>query len=142
MRAARIAIVLLVAWPILEIVSIVAAADLVGGLPTILILIGGGLGGALLVRLAGMAALREIGVQLRARAVEPGRLIGPTRLALAGVLLAVPGFVSDVVALALAVPGIERLLPRPTLRARVVRSGAPPVIEVEARRVDGPPPHA
>lgn len=68
-------------------------------------------------------------------------------LALAGVLLLIPGYLSDVLALALILPPTRRLLARLLARRFVVvdgraeRGGGPGVIDVDYREVrdDEPP---
>lgn len=91
-----------------EITSVVIAADLLGGLWTLAALaLAGGIGMAVLTG-RGVTTLTNAG-----QAVQRGEAMGPVvadgaLLALAGVLLMIPGFVSDVAALVLLVPWTRR----------------------------------
>jgi UPF0716 protein FxsA len=111
-----------------ELASIAIVSDLVGWLWTM-----AGLGGAFVL---GMSVLsgRGVAVMGRARAaVQAGEPVGAVMadgalVALAGVLLMIPGFVTDVVALALLVPPVRVLLRKRASRwfeARMVMVGGP-----------------
>src|SRR5690349_24693451 len=104
--------VLLVALPIAEIVVTVTIADAIGAGPTLLLMAAGMVGGAMLLRRTG------IGTLVRARAaVERGdtplpEIFDGVCVSLAGILLMIPGFVSDALALPLLVPALRRRLGR------------------------------
>jgi UPF0716 protein FxsA len=124
----------LLAVPIAEIVITITVADAIGAGPTLLLLAAGLIGGILLLRRGGF------GILARARAaMERGETPLPAFfdavcLSLAGVLLIIPGFLSDAVALPLLVPGLRRRL-REYLAAKLGlrRAASPAVIEGEYR---------
>lgn len=107
----------LIALPLLEIAGFVIVGKAVGVLGTLGLVLLSGLVGILVLRAKGMM----LPFQLRA-AVErgelPGRSIADAMLvALAGVLLIVPGFVTDIVALLLLLPPVRGLIYRALSRS-------------------------
>lgn len=139
------ALILLLGLPVAEIVSIVVAADLIGALWTILALVAGAAGGIAVIRKAGGDAMRELRREASAGVVDARVFAGASRLVLIGVLLIVPGFVSDVFALALTLPPVRRFLSRglamrtTVVHASTTRQPRPGVVELEReefRRVD------
>jgi UPF0716 protein FxsA len=126
---------LLIGWPVIEITVFFLVADWLG-LPA-------AVSGILLSSLIGLAVLRAQGLAIARRAqaeLATGRM--PMRqlfdgacLAVAGILFLLPGFVTDVVALALMLPLVRGLLRRLLSgRLRVVEAG-PPVIDGEWHEV-------
>jgi UPF0716 protein FxsA len=123
-------VVLLVALPILEIYVIVQVGQVIGAAPTILLLLAGSLFGAWLIRASGRrawAAMREAS----ATGHMPDREISDAGLVLVGgILLFIPGFVTDVVGLMFVLPFLRPLTRRSlrwyfARRVRVVAVGSP-----------------
>lgn len=106
----RIILLLVLGAPLAEILSIIAMTSLLGWLLTIALL---GLGGVI-----GMSLLRRSGREVlsawRQRAdrdrLPQGVTQGLSRYMLAGILLIIPGFLSDVLALLLLVGGGRSLM--------------------------------
>lgn len=110
-------------WPVIEVVGLMVMSDVLGRTLTwIWILTSAALG--VLVVLAARRRWRTVTTELRGTAnpsgtppdeaalaslLEPGRLSDPALSGLAGVLLIVPGPVSDVVGVALLIPGVRAL---------------------------------
>src|SRR5881227_3498465 len=96
-----IALVLFVLWPLVELFVAIRVGDAIGLLPTLLLLAAGWPVGVWVLRSQGGLAWRR----LRAAIDEgrpPGReVLDGALIVLGGGLLIVPGFVSDVIALAL-----------------------------------------
>jgi UPF0716 protein FxsA len=102
----------LLVWIVVEIAAAVAVANLVGVLWCVLLLLAGWPVGGWLLRAEGRAALTRLRDTLAAgRPPGPGLLDGALAL-LAGPLLILPGFVTDVFALVLLVPAVRRGLGR------------------------------
>lgn len=140
----------LIALPVVEIGLFIKSAGWIGVLPTIALAIGAGMAGVALVRAQGL------GTMLRARAqFERGELplteaFDGLCLAVAGALLFLPGFFTDLVALALLLPPVRALLRLwlgRHVRAVVASAGAhpgngpapsrtPPVIEADYHVVE------
>jgi UPF0716 protein FxsA len=94
---------LTVAAAVVEILVIVAVAEVIGVVNTIGLLILTSVLGGLILKAQGVAALRRVIADVHAERVPgPGLADGALRVT-AGILLAVPGFVSDIPGLALLV---------------------------------------
>lgn len=108
--------VLALAWPFLEIVSLVWAADFVGLATVLILVLIAGLGGILLLRKTGFDAIQKLRSSLEQQ-IEPGHSIIDTAcFAAAAILLIVPGFFSDFIALCLLLPLTRNWLLRLTAR--------------------------
>jgi Protein affecting phage T7 exclusion by the F plasmid len=117
---ARIALIGLILVPIVEIALLIKVGQTIGLLWTLGLLIAATLGGALLLRLEGLAVIG----QMRA-SVETGRLPARTvadaiMIGLAAVLLVLPGFLSDILAIALLLPPVRSLIYAALSRRMVV----------------------
>lgn len=132
-------------YVLVEVAALVALGSWIGLGPTLLVLLAGSVLGLLLARREGMRAAQAL-----ATAVQRGRLAHAEAtdgllVALGGVLLFVPGLVTDVLGLALLVPPIRGLARRrlvnaaeraaPDLRTARIRQG---VTVVEGETVTGP----
>jgi UPF0716 protein FxsA len=95
--------------PIAEIVVIIEVANAIGGFATALLLLGGSVIGGVIVRRVGSRAWRA----LRASAVEgrraPHDVVDGAIVLLGGLLLLVPGFITDAVGILLLLPPTRRL---------------------------------
>ncbi|MFJ6215542.1 FxsA family membrane protein [Streptomyces sp. NPDC092296] len=111
---------LVAAWLVLEIWLLLQVASVLGGLAVVGLLILAAVLGGWVVKRAGLRALRDA-----ARAVEQGRVPEPgeshTALTITGgMLLIIPGFLSDLLGLACLFPPTRALLRR--VPARLARS--------------------
>jgi UPF0716 protein FxsA len=96
-----IALVLFVVWPLLELFVAIRVGDAIGVLPTLLLLAAGWPVGVWVLRSQGRLAWRRLRAAI-AEGRPPGReVLDGALIVLGGGLLIVPGFVSDVIALAL-----------------------------------------
>lgn len=102
---------------VLEITVMVAVSNLVSWEATLLLLILAGAVGAWVVKREGTATWRRVVEGLRAGQVPTASVLDGCLAVVAGVLLLLPGFITDVVALALAVPAVRRMV-----RTRTVES--------------------
>lgn len=125
----RAALWLLLAFPLAELISILVAAQSLGALTTFLLLVLGAALGVLVLRGAGLAALGELRREARTGGFNPRVLVGASRLVVVGLLLITPGFVSDLVALALSFPAVSDTVSRRVDERR--RPQGPVVVELE-----------
>ena len=119
MRVTSFAGLFFVVLAIAEISAIVVVASWVGAGPTVLLLLAGSILGALVLRRHGRRAwrvLQERDTSTHAPTAVADSLLG----AVAGCLLLLPGFISDVVALPLLIPPLRRLLAKRLLH-RIAR---------------------
>lgn len=112
-------------WPVLEIAVFIKVGGALGILPTLLLIIGAGVVGVWLVRMQGLMVMDDLRNRL-SRMNDPSEPMAHGALiALAGFLFMVPGFLGDLVALALLVPAVRRwLIGRMAQRASFIRSTA------------------
>lgn len=112
--------------PIIELVVFVLVCLLLGFWSAIGLLLAGTLAGALLLRFHGIAAFHRI--QRRAgEHPSDHQLLDGLWLTVAAFFLLIPGFVTDLLALALVVPPLRRALARPLLgRLRAYAARTPP----------------
>lgn len=114
-----------VLWPLVEIALFVTVGGAIGLWPTLAVVVGTAFLGSWLMRSRGAVALRDV-----QRAVEEfrdpaGPMADGALTMLAGLLLILPGFLTDVLGLALLVPAVRGLLRRRAGR-RFGTAGGPP----------------
>jgi len=121
----------LFAWPVLEIAILIQVAVHAGPGAVVLLLLGGAVAGGLVLRRAGAGVLRRPPATTEARVVgAAGRPPAETALlVVAGVLLVLPGLLSDVVGLVLLLPAARRWVAR--------RAGAAVLRRVQRLQVAG-----
>ncbi len=100
-RVAGLAVVVLI---ILEVLAIRLVDDLIGPWWTILVLLGSSLLGAWLIKREGGRAWRALGRALREGRMPATELADGVVVLVGGLLLVVPGFVTDLVGLVLILP--------------------------------------
>ena len=94
---------------VLELWILVKLGSTFGILPTILLVLGAGIVGAWIAKWQGLHAILRVQSELR-QGVVPTRTIGDGALILvAGILLLLPGVISDVLGIALLIPPIRHL---------------------------------
>lgn len=102
-------VLLLILWPIAELLVVIKVAGAIGVLLTMVLLIAAWPLGGWLVRAEGRTALRRLNAAV-STGRRPGREVLDGALVLAGgALLIVPGFITDVLGLALLLPPVRAL---------------------------------
>jgi UPF0716 protein FxsA len=130
-------LVALIVFVIAELFVIVEVGRAIGALDTIFLLLFVSLVGVALMRRVGLGVWRRAQSRVQAGQV-PGREMVDGVLVLAGgALLAVPGFISDVLGLLLFLPPIRAIVRRIAL-GRIRRHTSVMVIEGRAREVSPP----
>ena len=113
----------LLALPFLEIAGFVIVGERIGVLPTLGLVVATGILGAFLMRYQGFGVMNRIQAEMQ-DGQDPGReLAHGVMILLAGVLLLIPGFLTDILGILLFLPPLRDLAWR-FLRSRVnVTSG-------------------
>ncbi|GAA3464047.1 FxsA family protein [Saccharothrix longispora] len=144
----RVFAVLLIGLAV-EVTALVAAFGSWGLLPTLGLLLLGGVVGSLLLRREGARAIGAFSEAMRTRRAPHQEVADGVLIAAAGFLIVVPGFVSDVVGLFLLFPPTRRLISRRMARRAEARErelvlnlryGRPPMaggVVVDGAVVDG-----
>jgi UPF0716 protein FxsA len=116
-----ILLAIFVAIPIVEIAVFIQVGGWIGLWPTLGVVVLTAIVGTWLLRLQGLAVLRNIRAQLDRGQMPAAELFDGACLLVAGVLLLTPGFVTDACGLLLFVPGVRNLLRRILARYITVR---------------------
>ncbi|MEU5096620.1 FxsA family membrane protein [Streptomyces sp. NPDC020996] len=114
------------AWLVLEIWLLTVVADASSGVVVFLLLLAGVVLGSAVIKKAGRRAFQNLNEALQ-RGGSPSRGGGNGLLMLGGLLLMVPGLISDAVGLVLLVPPVQKALGRYTERTleRKLRTASP-----------------
>ena len=109
--------VIFVALPLAEIYALIKVGSWLGVFPTIALLVLVSALGAALVKREGLRVLRRMQEQVTAGRMPSNEILDGVCLLLAGLLLLVPGFVTDVIGLLLLLPPFRVVL-RSALKRR------------------------
>ena len=109
MRTPWIAILFLL-LPLAEIAGFVVVGQMVGVWGTLGLVLLSGVLGMLLLRLQGLQMLRRLSEEGREGRVPGDTIVQGAMIVVAAVLLIIPGFVTDLIGLALFVPFVRRAL--------------------------------
>ncbi|MFI7504871.1 FxsA family membrane protein [Streptomyces sp. NPDC049687] len=101
----------LAAWLVLEIWLLTAVAGATSGLVVFLLLVAGFVLGSVVIKRAGRRAFQNLNAALQ-RGGSPSKGSGNGLMMLAGLLLMIPGLVSDAVGLVLLLPPVQKALSR------------------------------
>ncbi len=101
-------VLLLIIWPIAEIYLLVQIGRAAGALTALAIVILAGVAGAALAKHEGFKTYQRIRSELAAGRVPSDDVVDALIILAAGVLLILPGLISDVIAIALLIPPIRR----------------------------------
>jgi UPF0716 protein FxsA len=135
-----VVVLLLVLWPLVEIAVFLQVVAWIGVLNTLAVMVAISICGAWLVKRQGIGTLARMRSELDDGRIPTGPMTDGGLLAAAGFLLLLPGFVSDVVGLALLVPPVRGVVRgalgrRFTVRtARVRRGRRPDYLDVDESR--------
>jgi UPF0716 protein FxsA len=145
-----IVVLLLVIWPVAELYVLIKVAEAIGILLTLLLLVASWPLGSWALRSQGRAALDRLAAAMAERR-PPGReVLDGVLILIGGVLLMIPGFISDAFGAVMLLPPTRALVRRGlvrNLRSRIVlravqfgSSGRVPSYDVDstARDVDQP----
>ncbi len=114
-------LLLALAFPLLELAVLIKVGQTIGVWWTILLILAAVIGGGLIVQKQGLSAARRA-----AEALNEGRppiepVVDSVMLMLAGMLLLIPGLLTDIAGLALLIPALRRALAQ-WVMGRIVRN--------------------
>ncbi len=102
-----LSLVFLVGLPIVELLLLIQAGAAFGFWPMVAAIVGTAFFGIYLIRQQGMSAIRAAQQERATGEVLVGAILTGIRLAFAGILLLIPGFITDAMSLLLLIPGIS-----------------------------------
>ncbi len=100
----------LLAWPLAEIAGFVVVGRALGLWSTLALVILTGLLGAFLMRQQGLHLLRKLSAESQRGEVPARSVVDGAMIVIAGILLLLPGFLTDILGLALFLPIVRRFL--------------------------------
>lgn len=98
--------------PIVEIYVLIKVGGYIGALNTVIVVVLVGLAGAYLARLQGVQTLFRIRTALQQGRVPSGELVDALLILIAGIMLVLPGFITDLAGLALLFPPTRQIVKR------------------------------
>ena len=104
LRPTRIAALLLLIVPILEVTALIAVGQAIGGWQTFFLLVAMSIIGAWLIRLEGARAWDALTQALQTGRMPARELADAVLILIGGTLLLTPGFLTDIVGFALVLP--------------------------------------
>jgi UPF0716 protein FxsA len=123
--------------PLAELAVIIAVGNLLGLLPTLVLLLAISIAGAWLAKREGLAAWRRFQLAVAEGRVPTVEVADGAMVLLAGALLLTPGFLTDVVGVLLLLPptraAVRRLVPRLAARRLRRRGGRVVIVDGTAR---------
>ncbi len=105
-------LILLIAWPAIEILAFIEIGQAIGWLLAVGVLLGTSVLGAQLLRIQGRAAIERVSLAVTEHRPPAGAAIDGLLGFLGGVLLVIPGFVTDALGVLLLLPPIRTLTRR------------------------------
>ncbi|MCQ4314189.1 membrane protein FxsA [Stutzerimonas sp. VN223-3] len=105
----RIFLLLFLLFPLAELALLIKVGSSIGVIPTILLLLISGMAGILLLRLAGFATAWRARERLARGELPEREMLQGLMMAVAGGLLFLPGFLSDIIALLVLFPPSRKL---------------------------------
>jgi UPF0716 protein FxsA len=105
-------ILLFTALPLLELAILIRVGEAIGVWSTLLLLAFGVIAGSAIIQIQGLSALRRTMEHLSRGEPPIGPMLDGALLCLAGGLLIIPGFLTDIAALILLIPPIRHALSR------------------------------
>jgi UPF0716 protein FxsA len=141
---AALPLILFIVVPLLELYVLIEVGSEIGALAVIGLLVAAAIAGGVLLRWQGLSLARRVRETLARGELPAVEMLEGTLLLFAGVLLLLPGFLSDIVAIALLLPWVRSLLIRRYATSRATHPAdagprRPQIIEGEFRREDDPP---
>lgn len=120
LRPTRIAALLLLIVPILEIMALIAVGQAIGGWPTFFLLVAMSILGAWLIRREGSRTWRSLQQALQSGRMPARELADGMLVLIGGTLLLTPGFLTDIAGFFLVLP-FTRPIARRILEATISR---------------------
>lgn len=103
-------VALFIIVPTTELALLMVSGKTLGIMPTILIIVVTGVGGAYLAKKQGLRAWRDLQVRMANRETPGKALVDSVCILLGGLLLLIPGFITDIIGLLLLLSGPRKIL--------------------------------
>jgi UPF0716 protein FxsA len=108
----KLVLLIFVLLPIVELTLLFKLGNWIGWIPTIALVFGAGIAGAAVAKFEGLRATMRMRQQIAHGALPAAEVFDGLLIAAAGVLLIIPGILSDVLGLVLLLPPTRKLVRR------------------------------
>lgn len=108
----RLALLVFITVPILEMIILIEVGGIIGALPTVGLVVLTATLGIWLLRLEGLATLARVQEKISRGEIPETELLEGIMLLVGGALLLTPGFVTDAIGFACILPGLRRPIAR------------------------------
>lgn len=130
---ARFIPIALLALPLAEIAMFIVVGRAIGVFPTLALIILAAIAGGLLLRQQGLSVLNRMRTNMNSGTLPGQTLFEGMLMAVAALLLIIPGFLGDIIALVLLIPPVRSWLYKRLTAGMVVTTAT-----TSYRRYDGP----
>ncbi|MBD3755979.1 MAG: FxsA family protein [Gammaproteobacteria bacterium] len=118
---AKVFLILFVLIPLAELYVLIQVGGVIGALPTVLLTVFTAIAGFLLMRTQGMSTLQQAQVAMAQGEAPQMAMMEGVFIFLGGVLLLLPGLMTDALGLLFLVPFVRRALIRQTMKGFAVK---------------------
>jgi UPF0716 protein FxsA len=118
----RIALIIFIVVPLVEMVVLIQVGGLIGAIPTVALVVLTATLGIWLLKLEGLATLARVQQKLDQGQIPETELLEGIMLLVGGALLLTPGFITDAMGFTCLLPGLRRPLARWIIRRGVLRA--------------------
>jgi UPF0716 protein FxsA len=118
----RFLLILFIAIPLMEIYFLIQVGDVIGALPTIVLVVGTAVLGVALLRIQGISTVARMQMSLQRGELPAQTILEGVMLLLAGGLLLTPGFVTDFLGFLLLVPYLRQKLAETLIFKGILRA--------------------
>jgi UPF0716 protein FxsA len=139
MRISQLFRIFLFLLPLLEIAGFILVGGWIGVLPTLLLIVITTILGFVILRIQGFMTLMKVQRRLQAGEHPAMDVLGGALLMFGGLLLVLPGFITDIIGLLLLIPVIRDLVLRWLVKSGVLVAGhaKPKPRSVQGRVIEG-----
>lgn len=110
MKITKIIKTVMIALPLCEIAVFIIVGSFIGVIPVLLLMIAGAFLGSAILRTQGILQFQQVQSSLKKGEHPSLSLMEAAMVILAGILLIIPGFITDVIALLLLIPSVRYML--------------------------------
>ncbi|WP_370981318.1 FxsA family protein [Agaribacterium sp. ZY112] len=134
----RALLLLFIIVPLVELLVLIRVGSAIGGLSTVALVVLTAVIGLALIRIQGVQTLMSAQQKMALGETPARELLDGIGLAIAGVFLLLPGFVTDTIGFALLIPGLRQTLFFNLIQPSLMRANSQrPNREEKGRTIDG-----
>jgi UPF0716 protein FxsA len=125
MKVFQILFLIVLIIPFAEIYMLLLVGSVIGALPTIFLVVFTAALGAWLLRQQGFATFRQFQANLAQGVIPAYEMIEGPIILLGGLLLLIPGFITDILGFACLIPPLRKKIARYVIENHLIEAGGP-----------------